>query len=106
MATKKKAATKRKAKARGATPKAATMVNPTLVHIHYHPEVRLLRATVQKDVSLAARNERAGRDLDFKVEDLPDAIKTAVDQLFTQVATFIGVTPLPLAPLPPSPAAP
>ena len=91
MTTKKRASASPKS---AAAPKAIQLDGATLMHLHYHPESKLLRGTVQQDVSIAGTSERVGRDVDFPIADLPPTIQTLAQQLFTQLAAHVGAVPL------------
>jgi hypothetical protein len=68
----------------------------TLMHVHYHPEARLVRATVQQDVSIVGASERVGRDVDFPIDDLPAEIRNCAEQFITLLGAHVGANPLPL----------
>ena len=92
MTTKRKSAKKRAADPSEPKP-PRKLTELTLVHIHYHPEAKIVRANVQQDVEFAGASQRQGRDIDIAIGDLSADIRGALDDAFKWIAEDVKATP-------------
>jgi hypothetical protein len=87
------AAKKTHQKARSAPNQPQVFTEPTLTHLHYHPEAALVRAHIEQDIEILGKHERHGRDVDIALADLDADIQGALSDAFRWIAEDVKATP-------------